>query len=394
MIIVIADDITGAAEMAGIAHRYGLRALLVTDTMEGTAAEYEGFDVVVIATDARSCQAQEGTLLTLRAVRSVCRVVDGFGTRHHLFRKTDSALRGNVEQELEAMLSASTYSSALYMPANPSKGRIISGGVYYLRSSEEERAGSLGTPISDTAFRYDPEFPALTSSVSERFPSLQCYDAVSKADVDTLVSQALSESGKMLLAGAADLFSSLIEQVYSLPPCPPKSFCGIGQGKSLLVVCGSTQSKPLAVPLMVESMPVGVFYEEECAASWTRAVSRRYVEENTRRTQQIHGTILTIGSKEVRKGKHAAVYLRSVMSEVCCSLLTLSLPDELIVEGGATAFAILREMPCTAFRVTEEVAPGVVRMVPEGQGVSSADSILHITLKPGSYEWGELWKEA
>ena len=33
MIIVIADDITGAAEIAGIAHRYGLRSTLHIDFM-------------------------------------------------------------------------------------------------------------------------------------------------------------------------------------------------------------------------------------------------------------------------------------------------------------------------------------------------------------------------
>ena len=73
------------------------------------------------------------------------------------------------------------------------------------------------------------------------------------------------------------------------------------------------------------------------------------------------------------------------MAEVCCGLLSVSLPDELVIEGGATAFAILQHMPWQSFLITNEVSPGVVRMKTENEN-------LHITLKPGSYDWGELWK--
>ena len=95
--------------------------------------------------------------------------------------------------------------------------------------------------------------------------------------------------------------------------------------------------------------------------------------------------ILTIGEKEIRKGKHAAVYLRTAMAKVCCALIDNSLPDELIVEGGATAFAIMQRMPWRSFSVTDEIAPGVVRIMPV------ENNSIHITLKPGSYEWGKLW---
>lgn len=375
MIIVIADDITGAAEIAGIAHRYGLRVLLSIDEIcQGTGSK-EVYDVMVIATDSRSYSSEQAAEITSKAARSVCSAIEGIGTEHILFRKTDSALRGNVMEELQVLTDVTIYETVVYMPANPSKGRIIRNGVYLIDN----------TPISETPFSYDPEFPALTSSVSERFPGLYCPDAVCKDDIDMIVSKVLASKRKTLLAGAADLFCSLVEKVFSLSPVSGKEFSGIPKNSHTLLVCGSTQSKNLSLGLLTEPMPIDVFYGQEEPRMWAKKIENRYLLEKEKNGNTRRGTILTIGDKEVRKGKEAAVYLRNAMAEVCCGLLSASLPDELVIEGGATAFAILQHMPWQSFLITNEVSPGVVRMKIESEN-------LHITLKPGSYDWGELWK--
>ena len=57
MIIVIADDITGAAEIAGVALRYGLNTTLTI----GYADVPKAKDVWVIATDTRSENENKAT---------------------------------------------------------------------------------------------------------------------------------------------------------------------------------------------------------------------------------------------------------------------------------------------------------------------------------------------
>lgn len=355
MICVIADDITGAAEIAGIAHRYGLRSqLLVNPEAAGNA------DVVVIATDARSYGAKEAAAMT--ASVTACLPSDAI-----LFRKTDSALRGNVEAEIDAVIASSAYDEAIYMPANPSKGRVIRDGVYYIDD----------TPIHETDFRFDPEFPAHSSSLEERFPSLRYANATTKAEVDAVVREAMTNH--WLLAGAADLFCSLLEYVHGLQPASVKEFEGLPENSSRLIVCGSTQSKMLSLGLRIESMPMDVFYEEAPAVTWVASIIECYRREKS--------VVLTIGDKEVRQGKAAAVYLRTAMAETTCALLSAHMPDELVIEGGATAFAIMQQLPWHVFKITDEIAPGVVRMTIEG-----APHSVHVTLKPGSYSWGNLWK--
>lgn len=373
-IIVIADDITGAAEIAGIAHRYGLKTVLSifpSSPQGGTEGDLDA-DVIVIATDARSYGAEEAARLTSEAIKCLTVLPSD-----HVFRKTDSALRGNVKEELDAILTSPSLSGRagvgfIYMPANPSKGRIIKDGVYYIN----------GIEISNTDFSFDPEFPAWSSRLDERFPGLEYANAETKEDVDKAVEKALAE-GK-LLAGAADLFCSFIEHVHGLSPTLPQPFSGLPKDATMLVVQGSTQSRAQNLNLSIETMPLDVFYEQAPPATWAARIIDRRLQD-----LPLSGGwgVLTIGDKEVRPGKAAAVYLRNAMAEVCCALNAAQQPDELIIEGGATAFAIMSQLPYQSFQITNEIAPGVVRITP------TDNPSLHITLKPGSYGWGKLWSD-
>ncbi|MDE6556622.1 MAG: hypothetical protein K2K55_06620, partial [Duncaniella sp.] len=73
-----------------------------------------------------------------------------------------------------------------------------------------------------------------------------------------------------------------------------------------------------------------------------------------------------------------------VMADVVARLIAIHTPRHLVIEGGATAFAILSRLGCTSFTITAEIAPGVISM-------QSADGMT-VTMKPGSYPWGDLFK--
>jgi uncharacterized protein YgbK (DUF1537 family) len=59
--------------------------------------------------------------------------------------------------------------------------------------------------------------------------------------------------------------------------------------------------------------------------------------------------------------------------------------EELLIEGGATAYSIIKKINYRSFIPTEELQPGVVRMRVEGT------EDLHLTIKPGSYHWPAEW---
>ena len=365
--VVIADDITGAAEIAGIAFEAGEDVRLVCGS--GTVAG----ETTVIATDTRSMSETDAAAETRRIASSFLISHSSF----LIFKKTDSALRGHVVAELEALMKATGYQRCVYLPANPSKGRIIRGGVYYIREVISERQEVREVPIAETAFSYDPEFPAKTSALKERFPDasdkgILMPDAESLEDIRRVV--AAYNDGQTLFAGAADLFSVVLETTHSTPlTSQPSCSLSLGEGwgeVSTLILCGSTQSKPLDLGIPVSPMPLAVYDGSDDISLWD---STAY---NT-----THSLILTMPFTH-RTGKEAAVHLRKVMACKVKELVEAHQPEHLIIEGGATAWAALQELGWTQFDIARQMAPGVVQM-------RAANGTL-VTLKPGSYPWGGL----
>lgn len=89
---------------------------------------------------------------------------------------------------------------------------------------------------------------------------------------------------------------------------------------------------------------------------------------------------LRIASKPIYY-ENSADRLKARFTEVLHLLLQQIRPEELFIEGGATASSLLNRLNWTSFTPVDELAPGVVRLK------LSHDPNLFITLKPGSYSW-------
>ncbi|MCX6896431.1 MAG: four-carbon acid sugar kinase family protein, partial [Verrucomicrobia bacterium] len=144
---IIADDLTGAAELAGVAWRLGFTAEIHADSTGTTSAE-----VIAIDTDSRHCDATEAT----RRVAAAAQHLKALGVEW-IYKKVDSVLRGSVLVETEALLDVLKLNRALLVPANPGLGRVIRDGKYFI----------AGTPVHETDFRNDPQHPRTSAQVLE-----------------------------------------------------------------------------------------------------------------------------------------------------------------------------------------------------------------------------------
>ncbi len=369
--IVIADDITGAAEIAGIAFARGAEVRLVCGSVYGCdTATYSTDVTTVIATDTRSMSEAEAATETKRISAAF---VSPEGKKV-IFKKTDSALRGHVIAELTALMEATGYERAVYLPANPSKGRIIRNGVYYIKEVRGEKQEIREVPLNETDFSFDPEFPARTSVLRERFPDAESKgiimpDAESEEDIHNVIST--YNDGKTIFAGAADLFSGMIGmECGRIKKSITHRTSAISHQTSTLILCGSTQSKALDLGIPVAPMPQEIYDGSDDIGLWdVSAYSKQ------------HSLILTIPYTH-RTGKDVAVHLRTVMAEMTKRLVAQHCPEHLMIEGGATAWATLQALGWADFTITAQLAPGVVQM-------SAANGTL-VTLKPGSYPWGTI----
>lgn len=365
--IVIADDITGAAEMAGILFTHGEKVRLVC----GCATTTD--ETTVIATDTRSMSEAQAVAETLRIAKFP------LGARPFpqltgalpcvIFKKTDSALRGHVVAELSALMQTLGYQRAIYLPANPSKGRIIRNGIYYIN----------GKPIHETDFSFDPEFPAKTSVLKERFPEAEAKgiimpDAESKEDIQRVIAK--YDDGQTLFAGAADLFEAVLDRGdgsadpvlgktdrQNRPHDPLTS-------ASTLFLCGSTQSKPLDLGIAITEMPLDIYDGSKDLKAWQEEASAIY--------QQTESLMITIPFHH-RTGKEVAAHLREMTATLIEHLVAQREPQQLIIEGGASAFATLQRLGWNELEMVAQLAPGVIK--------TKAPNGTFVIMKPGSYPW-------
>lgn len=130
-ILIVADDLTGAADCGAACAAHGLKTAVVLDETGGIPrAEVVAFDA-----NTRTMTPQSAAAETARIVRQYpARIV---------YKKIDSTLRGNVGAEIAAVLEAyrgmgHPEAAAVVAPAFPAMGRTTKSGRMYVRGGAIE----------------------------------------------------------------------------------------------------------------------------------------------------------------------------------------------------------------------------------------------------------------
>jgi uncharacterized protein YgbK (DUF1537 family) len=384
MIAVIADDIAGAAELAGAAFLRGLTAEVHTEFDPASPA-----DVIVVDTDSRSLSADE-------AARRVAAAADR--VRHcrpqWVFKKVDSVLRGNVLAEVTALQSALGKARALLVPANPSLGRIVRGGRYFVD----------GRPLDQTDFAADPEHPAATSEVLELLGAsgrddvcvlrpgqpapakgTSIGEAAEPADVAHWARQV---DPAALPAGGVDFFAAMLDTKGHQPSQAAAAGPEWPGARTALFLCGSAaawarsagqDARSRGIPII--PMPADVFQVEPPPEAL-----RRWAETAGAALEDRGAAMVTVG-RELSRAAGLPQALTGHLARLAERLLQEHAVDRLFVEGGATASAVVRRLQWSRLPVCGRHAPSVVAMQVSGR----ARPVL--TIKPGSYPWPEaVWK--
>ena len=135
LLLIIADDFTGALDTGVQFAGHGIRTRVVVDPDVDFSA-YEA-EVLVVDTETRHLPAAEAYQVVSRLTGRA----QAAGVRY-IYKKTDSALRGNVGSELAAVLEASQARQLPFLPAfSPDRARHK--GRYPLRGRRTGNRESL-----------------------------------------------------------------------------------------------------------------------------------------------------------------------------------------------------------------------------------------------------------
>lgn len=374
-VLVIADDLTGAAEMAGVAWRAGFPVQLLTGNTEppGNAR------IQVVNSDSRNCTPEE-------AASRIGSILTHFspGSDFLIFKKTDSLLRGVIVPEILSVLECSTYNRALLVPANPSRNRFIRQGRYYIGDY----------PISETFYRSDPEFPRSAAevrmlandsageitTVHGRWKGnrhrILVPDTDSEVQIRTLVREQLDP--KVLPAGGADFFRIILEEWFAGSGVPEKSEPRYPRHQCCLIGSFTGSSEEHVKVLSehgfsitdMDNRAYGIIPDIKNDAGMLDLLRTRdrialrssseYIPDEARR-KKLLTELTNLGARMAGQ---------------------VSFPVHFLVTGGRTASLFCRRLQWNRLEIRHVEKEGVVTMQHPG-------SPHFITLKPGSYPWPE-----
>ncbi|HEV2674497.1 MAG TPA: 3-oxo-tetronate kinase [Aliidongia sp.] len=144
----IADDFTGATDLANTLVRQGMRTVQLIEVPAGPAATaIDGVDAVVIALKSRTIPAAAAVAQSLAALDWL----QNAGARQVLFKYCstfDSTAEGNIGPVAEALMAALDTDFTIYCPAFPENGRTIFKGYLFVGDGLLSESGMRDHPLT------------------------------------------------------------------------------------------------------------------------------------------------------------------------------------------------------------------------------------------------------
>jgi len=350
-IFIIADDLTGACDSAVqfLEKACTVRVCLDPTPVSGSIS-FEPGSVVAFSTESRNSSASASAHAAERVVAAISHRPEG----SILFKKVDSAGRGQIGAETIAVLTASRAELALVAPSFPTQGRTVVDGTLHIRDSAL-RGTSLHLPSLFPASQQSllglvpavpvPEMKNQIDRAVEQGQRILICDAQTQDDLDRVISAAHHIVRPILWAGSAGLARSLAAS-YSAHDRNALAGTALANGRTLLFA-GTDH-------------PVTVVQLDELGRDPGFAKTH------------IHRVAWDLAS---------AASLRAVFDEYPVG--------SLILTGGDTAAFVLKALGAVAVRLTGQLAPGIpwgiiegghaagCRVITKSGGFGSPDALIH-----------------
>ncbi|WP_295461945.1 3-oxo-tetronate kinase [uncultured Pseudomonas sp.] len=400
----IADDFTGATDLANMLVRGGMRTVQVIG-VPAADAELEAADAVVVALKSRTTPAAEAVSESLAALAWLRQR----GCRQFFFKYCstfDSTAEGNIGPVAEALQEALDCDFTLACPAFPETGRTLFRGHLFVQDQLLSESGMQHHPLTPMG---DANLVRVLQAQSRGKVGLLRYDQVAKGPEAVRVAIAkLRESGhRLAIADAlsdADLHT-LGAACAELPLVTGGS--GIAQGLPenfrRAGLLQAHDAAALELPAGGEAVLAG------SASQATNGQVAAWLEAN-RPALRLDPLALAQGDESIdaalawarEQGQAVLIYATSPADEVkaiqrelgvaragelverALGLIARGLFDSgvrrLVVAGGETSGAVVQALGVRTLRIGAQIDPGVPATLGQVQGEPLA-----LALKSGNF---------
>lgn len=384
-LLILADDFTGALDTGVQFAVKGVATSVVAGPIYDFAQMNVGIQVLVIDTETRHLPPRQAYGVVFQAVRDA--LAAGFT---YIYKKTDSALRGNIGSELAAVMDAAGTDRLMFLPAFPQLGRMTLDGIQYIK----------GIPVAESVFGQDPFEPVRCSSVSEIIAlqsdkpvvvhtlkdeanvlhsGIQVYDAETDEDMTRICRQAGIDAFRASAgcAGFAAVLADALSWNRDVTVTPTLN-------STFLVVCGSVN--PVTLEQMRTATAAGFHHihlnpVQKLDQAWLHSEACRIVVQEwlsviTQKRRCIldandpdgcSATAEYIQAHDLT-AENVRIRIAAQIGELTKQLLDSGLNATILCTGGDTLLALMRAVGIVNLQPVCEIAPGAVLSLFEYQG--------------------------
>lgn len=417
----IADDLTGASDLANNLARAGMRVVLAVDVPAGPLSGPA--DAIVVALKSRTIPAADAVRQSLEACRWLC----GEGAEHIYFKicsTFDSTPEGNIGPVIEALMDELDCDFSVIVPAFPDAERTVYRGHLFVGNQLLNESGMRNhplTPMTDANLvrwlqrQLDGEKKRRAGLVHYR-SVMQSADAIrnnieqlrssriSIAIADTLTNEDLHRLGaalhhQRLITAGSGLALGLPAQ-WGFHASPQPATMPVAHGRKAIVSGSCSVATNSQVREFIASggsafcldpvlLAANDDQQVEAAVQWADACWN----DDKDRVLLVYSTAPPDGVRAV----HTRFGIERIGSLIEQTLATIarSLTErgvgQLVVAGGETAGVCIRSLDIEQMQIGPQIDPGVPWCFAQSPLVPAG---LHLALKSGNFGANDFFTKA
>ena len=410
----IADDFTGATDLANNLVRAGMR---VVQTIGVPLQPLDGdADAVVVALKSRTIPADEAVAQSLEALQWL----QGQGVRQIYFKYCstfDSTDKGNIGPVTEALMRALGTDFTIACPAFPENGRTVFKGYLFVGDELLHESGMRNHPL--TPMRDSNLVRVLQSQTRQRVGLIdhrtiaQGADAirrrigalrgegVSMAVVDATSNADLMEMGRafagMALLTAGSGVAIGLPQNFGIEAAPRAAQLPRPQGLRAIVSGSCSTATNAQVADFIAAGGPAFSIDPLQLAEGEDIVGQALAWAESRLSA---GTVLIYATAEPESVKavqarlgvaRAGEIVEHALASIARGLTALGV-GQLVVAGGETSGACVQALDIRSMRIGPQIAPGVPWC--HAASPHAAGGALHIALKSGNFGAADFFTSA
>lgn len=400
----VADDFTGATDLAIALRQRGFRAVVSIEDAPLDPAELGDADAVVVALKTRTAPVSDAVAQSVRAVQAL----ETLDSRRYYVKYCstfDSTPQGNIGPVLDAVLDELGETRTIVVPSFPDNGRTVYRGRLFVGDDLLEESPMRHhplTPMTQSRLRdlLAPQTAreirevgadamwagpsALRRTLDESPTGYTVVDALTDADLETI---ATAVSDWRVVSGGAGLALGMTG-----PRPGTLSEIEVTPGRRL-IVCGSASAKTRAqIAHAAQSLPARKLDIEGIAADPAQVVADALEWIETLDPGEVP-LIYTVGSlDDVRRGPDGNTVsgrIEEALSAIVDGAVDRLGVRQVIVAGGETSGAVVQRLGIRRLWIGPRIAPGVC-----WSAADSAHGPVTIALKSGNFGADDMFTTA